>query len=953
MRFYKNYFYFILISSFLTNGVSAQLVVDGSLNNEQLARKIVGHGVTISNILVNCPSSAIGGFTSTGLPINDGLLLSTGKIINAVGPNGNVSTSFNHGESGDFQLDALAGSPTFDACSIEFDFTPQCDNLSISFFFASEEYDEYIGREFNDVFALYITGQNPNNSALPYNNLNLATVPSTTTPITVNSINSLTNSHLYIDNTAGTILEFDGYTRAISSSIDLSTCETYHIKIAIADVTDGIFDSGIFIQSNSIQCNNVIYDVQSNAENAIENCTPGKITFCRDYDLTLPQTFTITTAGTATNGIDYTIPTSITIPANQQCYDLIIPVIRDYTVEPTESIFVIYQNGNCPTFDTITIYIQDEFVINAGSDKTICVNEPVQIGNANNSVHTLNWSNPNDLNADSIARPTVLSSLTSLTNPATVYYTLTATRNDGCVAVDSLSVVFNPNPHLDFTPTNHCQNETFNLVNNSALNDTIGAYRWDLNNGSVSFQNSPTIAYNTPGDYTIELIANNSYGCYDTLMQPITIYPLPQISFTSADTCAGKSNCFTNTSSISDGFISSWVWNYGDNSNFESIENPCHTYSTNGIFNVQLIGSSNQGCVALANAQVTTYPNPIVSFSATDHCLNSAYPFNNYSTLPFGSISSYSWNFNQGSNFSTLHSPTYTFPTTGMQTITLTATSTKGCVDSLTKTINVHNLPIADFSADLLQTCERSCIDFSATDNPNNTSITAYNWSFSNGFTGLGHEFSQCFNSSGFFDVQLIITDANLCKDTIIKANYIEIYPSPDADFTTNLSVTSLYNPILEIENNTVNDCNNWSYTFGDGTNYITTNYEKDLSHNYTSAGDYLITQIVSNSYGCSDSLSRTLRVNSIKTLFIPNSFTPDNDGINDTFIPRGLNLSPFKLEIFDRWGSMIFTSTDIDKHWDGTHKGTTCISDVYIYKITYGSDENPIIKTGTVTLIK
>ena len=162
-----------------------------------------------------------------------------------------------------------------------------------------------------------------------------------------------------------------------------------------------------------------------------------------------------------------------------------------------------------------------------------------------------------------------------------------------------------------------------------------------------------------------------------------------------------------------------------------------------------------------------------------------------------------------------------------------------------------------------------------------------------------------------------------------------------------------MYNPFIEIENNTINNCNSWFYTFGDDNSFMTNEYHPNLNHQYFSDGDFLITQVVANNFGCIDSLSIPIKITPIKTLYVPNSFTPDNDGINDFFFPKGLNITPFKLEVFNRWGIIIFTSIDIKNSWDGTYKGKGCISDVYIYKITYGSEEYSHIKTGNVTLIR
>jgi hypothetical protein len=215
---------------------------------------------------VNCAPGAYGRFngTASNLGLDEGLLLTTGTITNAIGPNDDDGLNFgtDHFRAGDPQLDVLAGpfNPTFDACVFQFDVVPYGDTIRFDFSFASEEYLEYVNAFYNDVFGFFISGPNPAGGS--YANRNIALIPGTTTPVSVDNVNAFLNSQYYLDNGDGiclppfilppvctnqSVLQYDGFTRNLFAMAPVVPCQTYQLKLAIADVGDGIYDSGVFI----------------------------------------------------------------------------------------------------------------------------------------------------------------------------------------------------------------------------------------------------------------------------------------------------------------------------------------------------------------------------------------------------------------------------------------------------------------------------------------------------------------------------------------------------------------------------------------------------------------------------------------------------------------------------------------------------------------------------------
>jgi hypothetical protein len=226
----------------------------GALTPSDLANSLVGTGISISNVTYTGADEAAGTFSGgTGIiGFESGIMLSSGDIINVVGPNVQDGIGTNNGTSGDTDLTDLSGFPTNDAAVLEFDFVPDGDAVTFSYVFASDEYNEYVHSSYNDVFAFFING------------VNCATINGD--PVSVNTIN---NGNPYdtdprehpeyfinndLDDGGGAIdTEMDGLTVVLACDSAVTANETNHIKLAIADASDYILDSNVFLQAGSFE----------------------------------------------------------------------------------------------------------------------------------------------------------------------------------------------------------------------------------------------------------------------------------------------------------------------------------------------------------------------------------------------------------------------------------------------------------------------------------------------------------------------------------------------------------------------------------------------------------------------------------------------------------------------------------------------------------------------------
>ena len=243
----------LVFCSLLFVARTARSVVTTDLNSttpQQLAQTLAGSGITVTNVRFTGANVAGGTFTggvADGLAIESGVILSSGNVANAVGPNTNDGISTANGTPGDADLNVIVGTghTTFDAAVLEFDFVPTQGTVSFQYVFASEEYNEFVG-QFNDVFAFFVDGKN------------VALVPGTSTPVAINTVNLTTNSSFYRNNDPSDLgiptpfgTQFDGFTIVLTATATLTPNVSHHIKLVIADTDDDILDSAVFLQASS------------------------------------------------------------------------------------------------------------------------------------------------------------------------------------------------------------------------------------------------------------------------------------------------------------------------------------------------------------------------------------------------------------------------------------------------------------------------------------------------------------------------------------------------------------------------------------------------------------------------------------------------------------------------------------------------------------------------------
>jgi gliding motility-associated-like protein len=376
-------------------------------------------------------------------------------------------------------------------------------------------------------------------------------------------------------------------------------------------------------------------------------------------------------------------------------------------------------------------------------------------------------------------------------------------------------------------------------------------------------------------------------GCTNVAISNVLVNPLPIVTVNSQTICVGETSTLTASGAVN------YAWNIGAFTSSLTVSPLATTQYT-------VVGLTN-GCSGFAVSTVSVNPLPILSINASTICTGQ------FASLYASGASTYTWN--NGVNGNVIH----------VNPLTTTAYSVTGttnnCSSAMTTTVTVFASPLINFKSDVYYGCDSLCVNFTDLTTVSTGSIASWNWSFGNGVNSSVQNPYYCYLDTGYYDVSLTITTTEGCAATFIKPQAISIFPSPIASFTFDASTADLLDPTVDFTNQSAN-ADTYQWSFGDLSNGTQT----DPSHAYLTDGVYTVTLIATSNYGCVDVTTNTLSVTQVFTFYVPSAFTPNEDLFNNVFKPigRGWDPTSYELLIFDKWGKVCFTSTDVTVGWDG-----------------------------------
>lgn len=525
-----------------------QIMVTPAQTAQALAQRLAGNGVAITNATLTCANNANGNFTANNFPLDSGIVLTTGLSATQgsfYGVNGaqNFLASFNNGTAGDAALNTLSGQNTKDACTLEFDVVPKGDSLKFQYVFSSEEYINATCGQYNDAFAFFISGP-----GIP-GQQNMALVPGTNIPVTINSINSgipgpghnIANclamgpgspfTGYFVDNSNSAVMTHKGMTTVLEASHDVIPCSTYHLKMVIADAGNYLYDSGVFIKAGSLQT--ASFGVTSLAgispkgnKFVVKGCSPGVLQFTNHKRKPYPQVLKLVIAGTAVNGYDFaTLPDSVVVPANDtmatlQVLGLLTPpngvrTLKVYLKSP-------YACNSGVVIDSAVIDIYDSLHLAINTpDTSICFGATIPLNVSGDTIMKYTWTPAIGLSDATVRQPFATPII------STTYMLQAIVPGSGCgVKQAAINIKVQPIPIItNATSINQCNLLPLNLAVQVSPPYPNYIYDWQGPNGFQSNLASPTIATagkNNAGVYTVKVKADTS-NCYSTSSINVTI----------------------------------------------------------------------------------------------------------------------------------------------------------------------------------------------------------------------------------------------------------------------------------------------------------------------------------------------------------------------------------------------------------------------------------------------
>ncbi len=688
-----------------------------SYNANQLVQNVLVQGcLTASNVTFVGNSAQIGYFTSgsSSFPISEGIILSTGNVQDAEGPNYDYNTTTEFFGAGDSDINTITGGTSNDAAVLEFDFVPAGNTIEFNYIFASEEYAEYVGQQYNDAFAFLLSGPGISGTK------NIALIPGTSTPVSINTVHGQgstlitsrypdalkalmaypanyghpytggtsgpwtisptnnsaqppLNSAYYVDNghftsrtngaltwangNGGTEMEFDGRTTLLTASHAVTPCQTYHIKIVVADVADGKWDSGVFLEGRSFSSNEVrissqIEGISGDASDMYEGCDGSYIRFQRAAGASNTQslTFPIVLAGTATNGVDFvytnssgtiigdgTFPTSATIPVGVNYVDYYYKAQSDGSIEGNETV-IFRVNNSCPC-DAVPTYFEKTVTIIDVPQIVTSTTEVIQCQAAGNPVATITVNMENGLNAEDY-----LFSIDGGAFQQSNVFTITSALADG-------SDIIGTSHYVTVSDEYSCNSVTeYNIIipNIEAFDASAGSdismcegqsgiqlnasgglyYTWTstpasgVNYLSSTTISNPTVSGSIPaGTYTFTVTAQDQPGaspaCQGSDQMVLTVNQRPSVTATAASYAVCNATAVQLNASVSNaGSSPSYVWNPSVNLNNANIANPVFTPSVNTYVaqSFSVIVTGDNGCSTTASTPVAEiFPSPVIT----------------------------------------------------------------------------------------------------------------------------------------------------------------------------------------------------------------------------------------------------------------------------------------------------------------------------------------------------
>jgi gliding motility-associated-like protein len=516
-------------------------------------------------------------------------------------------------------------------------------------------------------------------------------------------------------------------------------------------------------------------------------------------------------------------------------------------------------------------------------------------------------------------------------------YPIMITDANGCSSSTIASVADSPGPILlAVSSTNATCNGYSDGTVVVSISGGTSPIEFQVNNGTS--QTSPSFNALPAGSYNI--LVTDANGCTTTASSSITQpQPISISAAGSSQICiGGTANISASANGGNGGYV--FTWNNGLIGANQAV-----SPSSTTIYTVSVTDSL--GCPgASTSLNIGVYPPLQLVITPNDTiCEGQSSTIVAQASGGDGGPYNYQWAGMAGTTNSQNVSP--------LVSTSYTVSVTDGCTTPMavaTSQVIVNPLPAVDFSLNPAQGCAPLTVDFTNISSAGNGS--QFYWNFGDNNTSTAYSPTHVYTEPGTYSVTLKAITAAGCQRQVILPDTVHVWPVPVADIIATPPVASILYPVIQFRDGGVG-ANSWSWNFGDGSPLGS---GQSTTHTYELPNTYDVTLYVMNQYGCRDTAYTRVTIENENTIYVPNAFTPNGDGTNDVFNVYGMGISSGTMNIFNRWGQMVYSTENLEKGWNGEDElsGKMCSIGVYVYRIdlaTYSGAKRTLF--GRVSLVE
>ena len=635
---------------------------------------------------------------------------------------------------------------------------------------------------------------------------------------------------------------------------------------------------------------------------------------------------------------------------NTALTNIYVPSPLDSLITPIQ--LILSSTGPCPVQkDTLILHVSPAPMVNASANQSVCANNAIVSlnGSVAGGASTGVWStlgtgtfspSATDFNADYIPSPADIAN-------GSVNVVLTSTNVGSCsVVTDTMNIAFTYQALVDagVDTITVCANNAAVALSGTVSGSsstgkwiTTGNGLFTPNNLALNANYQPSSNDIAAGQVLLYLESTSNGNCLPVQDSLLIVFAPSPVADAGVNQliCSNDATVQLNGSVTGATTTGSWSGGAGTFSSsatdLNAIYTPTASEIASGNLVLTLTSTNNGNCITVNDiVQISFVAPPFANFNGTNVCLGNTTNFTDFSLPGYGTLATWSWNFDDG-NLSSNQNPSNSYATFGTYDVSLIVTNSIGCTDTIVKQVEVYDQPNASFT--YVASCPNNQVIINFTDNSTSTDPINY-WFYDFGGQGANASANptQLFNTDGDYTITHIVSTTNGCSDTVEQI--ISVPAIPVAGFYYNTSNGMNVGAIFNFVDTSLYSTN-YAWQFGDGN----TSLLQNPSNTYFANGEYLVTQYAYGALGCYDSTSTVITINTVTTeisTLIPNAISPNDDAKNDVWKLEFIDLlfPNATVEIYNQWGQQLFYSTGYSTPWDGKYEGELVPDGNYFYII-------------------